>query len=138
MKAKLILATLGLLFLTILSASAQRGFTEFETEDDIKVMYRWQRATFFLKNIDAVLGLRVTNLSDSHVKWTYSVAFYNDKMLSYESETSELCLKPGQSRRGSLAGLRYSVEGMKMEDVQSDSFSWDFGIFDVEKVENYD
>ncbi|MFW5706601.1 MAG: hypothetical protein ACOCX0_03965 [Bacteroidota bacterium] len=136
MKAKLLLAALGLFYLGLISAAAQRGFTEFETEDEIKVMYRWQRAVFFLKNSDAVLGLRVTNLSDSPVKWTYSVAFYNDKMLTYESETSELCLLPGQSRRGSLAGLRYTVEGMKKDEVESDSFSWDFGTFRVEEVES--
>jgi hypothetical protein len=138
MKTRLFLATLGVFLLTLLPAAAQRGFTEFETEEDIKVMYRWQRATFFLKDSDAVLGLRATNLSDSHVKWTYSVAFYNDKMLTYESEPSVLCLKPGQSRRGSLAGLRYSLEGMKLVDVESESFSWDFGIFDVDKVESCD
>jgi hypothetical protein len=117
------------------SSVAQRGYTDFRTEDGVKVMYSWQKASILKKDSDATLNLRVTNENEYPVKWTFTVAFYNDKMAVHESEPTEVCLKPGQSLRGGLAGLRFSVEGLKMEDVSSEHFEWDIEIFDVEQVE---
>jgi hypothetical protein len=128
---------LALLLLTgIFSSYGQRGYTELKTEDNIKVMYRWQRLQHFNKNSDAVLNLRLTNLSESHVVLTYSLNFYENKIAVYESETQRLCLKPGQSLRGGYADLRFTVEGMKLEMVERDTFSWEFFDFDVEEVES--
>lgn len=114
----------------------QRGYTEFVKEENMLVTYRWQRASFFKKDSDAVLNLRVTNENETAVEWIFTVGFYNDKVLVYESEQMTLCFKPGQSRRGGLAGLRFTVEGMKLEDTEDDSFSWEFGVFDVDEVES--
>lgn len=136
MKKKLFLLLITVLLFTAPGANAQRGYTEFETEDDLAVMYRWQRAKFYLKDSDAVLNLRVTNSNESAVKWTFAVGFYDGGRLLYQSEENELCLKPGQSRRGGLAGLRFSLEDMKLDAVEQESFSWDFVAYDVEKVEN--
>ncbi|MFN3556705.1 MAG: hypothetical protein ACK4VN_12135 [Bacteroidales bacterium] len=138
MQKKLVVFAGLLLVLGVLPtiSFAQRGFTEFVTEDHIKVMYRWQRASAVQADSDAVLGLRVTNTHTVPVKWSYSVGFYDGGVLVYQSETFELCLNPGQSRRGSLAGLRFSVEGLTLADTQKESFSWDFGVFDVDEVES--
>lgn len=114
----------------------QRGYTEFGKEENLMVMYRWQRASFFQKDSDAVLNLRVTNENESAVEWTFTVGFYNDEALMYESEQVTLCLKPGQSRRGGLAGLRFTVDGMKMDAVEDEKFSWEFGVYDVDEVED--
>ncbi|MFN2395976.1 MAG: hypothetical protein ABR597_09845, partial [Bacteroidales bacterium] len=99
--------------LVSLTVEAQRGYTRFDNEEDMEIMYRWQRASVFDKESDAVLNIRVTNQNDSAVNWTYAIGFYIDGMLVFESETYELCLKEGQSRRGGLAGLRFSMEGIR-------------------------
>jgi hypothetical protein len=119
-----------------LTAEAQRGYTEFDNEENLEIMYRWQRASVFDRESDAVLNIRVTNNNESAVNWTYSVGFYIDGLLVYESETYELCLQKGQSRRGGLAGLRFTMEGVKPEDVEKENFQWDFVVFDVDEVEN--
>ncbi len=138
MKIKYFIASVFILFIATFGLYAQRGYTEFVTQDSIQVMYRWQKVSPFKKDSDAVLNLRATNLSDSAAKWTFTVVFYNDKMAIHESEITTLCLKPGQSLRGGLAGLRYTVEGMKLDAVDTDYFTWDFDLFEVEKVENCD
>jgi hypothetical protein len=128
---------LGILLMTgVFSSFAQRGYKEFTTEENLKIMYRWHKLQPFNKNSDAVLNLRVTNTSQSHVVWTYSVNFYENKVAVYQSETERLCLKPGQSLRGGYAGLRFTVEGMKLETVEKDTFTWEFFDFDVEEVES--
>lgn len=132
---KLILIIATFVF-TALSLQAQRGYSEFENEEGMKVMYRWHRMSIFSKDSDAVLNLRVTNERETAVKWTFTVGFYDDQQLVYESDENTLCFKPGQSRRGGPAGLRFTKEGMKLEDAEKDSFSWDFGIFDVDEVDD--
>ena len=118
------------------TAEAQSGFTEFDNEENLRVMYRWQRASMLNPDSDAVLSLRVTNNNETPVKWTYGVGFYRDGLLVYQSEIYELCLLKGQSRRGGLAGLRFSVDGIKLDDVEQENFDWDFIEFDVEEVES--
>ena len=132
---KLLLITATFIF-TALSLQAQRGYSEFENEEGMKVMYRWHRLSVFNKDSDAVLNLRVTNERETAVKWTFTVGFYEGQQLVYESEENTLCFRAGQSRRGGPAGLRFSLEGMKMEDVEKEAFSWDFGIFDVDEVDD--
>jgi hypothetical protein len=129
---------MGFLFAGVFSGYSQRGYTEFKTQDGIKVMYRWQRLNPLQKDSDAVLNLRVTNLTESHVEWTHSVIFYNDKLPIYESEPAVLCLKPGQSARGGFADLRFTVEGMKLDVVNTDLFDWEFFDFEVKPVESCD
>ncbi len=136
MNYKSVMLFFSVLLLSFSFVTAQRGYTEFETEDSIKVMYRWQRATFFDKDSDAVLNLRVTNENETAVNWTFIVGFYKDELLVYQSEENQLCLKPGQSLRGGIAGLRFSLEDKKLEDTEKEDFSWDFVIFDVEEVES--
>ena len=118
------------------TAEAQRGYTKFDNEKNMEIMYRWQRASAIDRESDAALNIRVTNQNDSAVNWTYSVGFYSDGLLVYESETYELCLQEGQSRRGGLAGLRFSMEGVKLDDVEKENFQWDFVVFDVDEVES--
>jgi hypothetical protein len=136
MKKRLILSAAVMLMLISSSAVAQRGYTEFKTEEGVAVMYRWQRAQFFNRDSDAVLNLRVTNENEYPVNWTYSVIFYHDKMAMHESADTTLCIQPGQSKRGAFAGLRYTVDGLKLSDVESDIFEWEFSVFDVEEVED--
>lgn len=119
-----------------LTAEAQRDYTKFDNEEKMEIMYRWQRASLIDRESDAVLNIRVTNQNDSDVNWTYAIGFYIDGMLVFESETYELCLKEGQSRRGGLAGLRFTMEGVKLEDVEKENFQWDFVVFEVEEVES--
>jgi hypothetical protein len=138
MKTRFFLMIAIVLFAGIPGAFSQRGYTEFKTEDNIKVMYRWQRLQPFNRDSDMVLNLRVTNLSESHVVLNYSINFYNENFAIFESEKSSLCLKPGQSLRGGFADLRFAVDGMKRNIVESETFSWDFFEFDVEEVENCD
>ncbi len=120
------------------SSMAQRGYTDFKTEDGVKVMYSWQKVSPLKKDSDVSLNLRVTNENEYPVNWSFTVTFYNDKMAFQESELTEVCLKPGQSLRGGLAGLRFTSDGLKMEVVNSDYFEWDIEIFDVEQVEACD
>jgi hypothetical protein len=136
MKTKFLFAIGILFFMTSSSLFAQRGYIDLKTEDSLKIQYRWHRVSLSNKDSDAVLNLRVTNLSPSAVKWTFTVVFYNDKMAVHESEVTEVCLKPGQSLRGGLAGLRYSLEGMKLDAVEKEGFSWEFETFEVEEVPN--
>lgn len=138
MNYKILLLLVTVLLFSAIAANAQRGYTEFETEDNIKTMYRWQRSTFFKKDSDAVLNLRVTNENETAVNMTFIVGFYDGGLLVYQSEENQLCFKPGQSRRGGLAGLRFTLEDLKLEDTEEESFSWDFVTFDVEEVESCD
>ncbi len=118
-----------------LTAEAQRGYTEFDNEENLEIMYRWQRASVIHRDSDAVLNIRVTNNNESAVNWTYAVGFYIDGLLVFQSEEYELCLLKGQSRRGGFAGLRFTMEGVKPEDVEKENFQWDFVVFDVDEVE---
>ena len=140
MKKVFLISCMMLVFLLagMEATQAQRGFTEYDNEENLLIMYRWQRAMPFNRDSDAALGLRVTNNNESIVNWSYSVGFYRDELLIYESEVYDLCLQPGQSRRGGIAGLRFSVEGLKMEDVEDPAFTWGLVVFDVDEVESCD
>ncbi len=135
MKTRILLTITVLFLLSLGKLSAQRGYTDLKTEENIKIMYRWHNVTPTDKNSDAVLNLRVTNENNYAVKWTFTVVFLSDKMARHESETSSVCMKPGQSLRGGIAGLRFTAPGLKLEEVQSASFTWEFGDFEVERVE---
>jgi hypothetical protein len=136
MKIRLLIAIGTIMFMTTTSLFAQRGYIDLKTEENLKIQYRWQRVSPLDKKSDAMLNLRVTNLSESAVKWSFTIVFYNDKMAVHESEVTKICLKPGQSLSGGLAGLRYTQEGLKLDVVEKESFSWEFETFEVEEVEN--
>jgi hypothetical protein len=129
------IAVAVMLVFSISVSLAQRGYTELKTVDNVKIMYSWQKATPMV-NSDAALSLRATNQNDYPVKWTFSLVFYHDKKAVHESELTEVCLKPGQSLRGGLAGLRFGMEGLKLEEVNSDHFEWEIEQSTVERVEN--
>jgi len=126
------------LLLAFPSAQAQRSYNEFSTQDSVHVQYKWQRSNILVRDSDAVLALRVTNQDEHAVKWTFSVGFYEKGVLVFESEKNELCLRAGQSRRGGLAGLRFTREDMSLDDVEKETFAWDFTTFEVERVESCD
>lgn len=138
MKMKPVFYALAVSLIVLVStfnSSAQRGYTTFTEEEGIQVMYKWQRAVFYKKDSDAVLNLRISNQKETHALVNFSVGFYKDGMLLLESDENQLCLKPGQTKRGGMAGLRFSVEGMKKEDAKDESYSWEFTTFDVAETD---
>jgi hypothetical protein len=136
MKIRHFLAAVIFVFFATGLLQAQRGYTDFKTEDDVKVMYRWHNVSHFKKDSDAVLNLRVTNQNETPVKWNFKVVFYIDEMAVFESENIDVCINAGRSLRGGLAGLRFTYDGLKLEEVNKPSFKWDFEVFDVEEVES--
>ncbi|MFW6226638.1 MAG: hypothetical protein ACOC31_00890 [Bacteroidota bacterium] len=124
-----------ILMLSNFNSNAQRGYTTFTEEEGIKVMYKWQRAVFYKKDSDAVLNLRISNQKEAHVLVNFGVGFYKDGLLLLESDENQLCMKPGQTKRGGLAGLRFAVEDMKKEDAKDESYSWEFTTFDVAETD---
>jgi len=136
MKIRHLLSVVIIVFSMSGLLQAQRGYTDFKTEDNVKVMYRWQKISPFKKDSDAALNLRVTNQNESPVQWSYKIIFYIDEMAVFESESMDVCINAGRSLRGGLAGLRFTYDGLKLEDVNKSSFKWDFEVFDVEEVES--
>jgi hypothetical protein len=115
--------------------SQQVEYHYLETQDSIRVEYRWTRANLLNRNSDAVLYLQFTNMNPHPVAITYSVGFYRDQQLFLASEDNEVCLKPGQRRRGSRTDMRFSAEGINMSMIEENWFSWDIFEFDVEEAE---
>lgn len=116
-------------------ASSQRGLQEFGREQDIFVQYKWQRANFFDKESNAALTLRVTNESENFVEINFTISFYRNEQLMFQNSDNTLCLRPGQSRRGSPAGLRFMAEGISMDMIEEEWFSWDVSQMEVTIVE---
>lgn len=114
--------------------SQQVEYHYLETQDSIKVEYRWTRANLLNRNSDAVLYLQFTNMNPHAVAITYSVGFYCDQQLFLASADNEVCLKPGQRRRGSRTDMRFSAEGINMSMIEENWFSWDIFEFDVEEA----
>ncbi len=131
----LVSAVLFLSFFSVTSASAQIRYTETDTIDGIKVMYRWQRSNIFKKESRTILNLRLTNTNDHPVNVELSVGFYKSGILVYQSEEHKKCFKPGQSKRGGPAGLRFQSEDLTLEDIESEKFDWSFAKFEVEEVD---
>lgn len=115
---------------------AQIEYYKHDTVEDILIEYRWQRASIFRKNPDALLNLKINNHSYDFVEVRFTVAFYRDEQIYFESQEQFLCLAPGASRRGARAGLRFSAPGIKRETVIKDWFSWDLPYVDVRVVDS--
>ncbi len=124
----------------LLLAAAQTAFAQqvkyqqFMESEKHLVEYRWQHERVLRKSGNAILNLRITNLLETPLEITFTVAFYRDGQLVFESEENVYCFKPGQRRRGGRAGLRYYVEGWSMDDVKTENFLWDLLIDDIRKV----
>ncbi len=123
------------LFAVIQTAFAQQvKYQEFLESEELLVEYRWQHERVLRKSGNAILNLQITNLLETPLEVAFTVAFYRDGQLVFESEENVYCFKPGQRRRGGRAALRYYVDGWSMEDVKQENFSWDLLIDDIRKV----
>ncbi len=116
-------------------ADAQIRYSETDTIEGITIMYRWQRSNIFNKESRNILNLRLINTNDYPVNISFAVGFYKSAILVYESEDLSKCFKPGQSKRGGQAGLRFQSEKITLEDIESEIFDWDFTYFEVEKTD---
>lgn len=123
---------LGWVFVGLFSIEsfAQVEYHYYDTYDEVRVGYRWQRASIFQSNSDAVLNLELTNLQDSAVQVGFSVGFYRDNQLVLESPDNKVCLKPGQTRRGLRGDMRFRAEGITLDMIEEEWFSWE--LFRVE------
>jgi hypothetical protein len=126
---------LGLLFAAFFSkgSNAQVEYHYFDTFEEVRVGYRWQRSNLLQRNSDAVLNLELTNQRETAVEVSFVVGFYRDHVLILESSDNKVCLKPGQSRRGVRGDLRYAATGINLGMTEKDWFSWE--VFDVEVTE---
>ncbi len=113
-------------------------YHEHDETEELRIEYRWQRERIYTRAGNAVLNLQLTNLQDLHREVSFVVAFYSDKQVVFESEENTLCFKPGQRRRGFASGLRFFAEGIGLDDVEKDDFSWDILIRDIREVSGCD
>ena len=124
-----------LLLASVQAAFAQQvKYQQFMESEELLVEYRWQHERILRKSGNAILTLQITNLLETPSEITFTVAFYRDGQLVFESEENVYCFKPGQRRRAGRAGLRYYVDGWTMDDVKQENFSWDLLIDDIRKV----
>ncbi|MFO7977137.1 MAG: hypothetical protein R6U64_00640 [Bacteroidales bacterium] len=119
-----------------MNASAQRGFEDFSREEGLHIQYRWQRASFFDKNSDAVLVMRVTNLTEKPLQVTFAIGFYENQMILFQNRDNQICLKPGQSLRGAPAGLRFGADGITLDQARGEDFTFDIFDLKVKEVES--
>ncbi|MDR4987907.1 MAG: hypothetical protein RG741_03595 [Bacteroidales bacterium] len=134
---KLFVFGLMLTFVDISHAQIVKYHEHGETEE-LRIEYRWQRERIYTRKGNAVLNLQLTNLQDQHRELSFVIAFYRDKQIVFESEENMLCFKPGQRRRGFASGLRFFAEGIGLDDVQKDDFTWDILIRDLREVPGCD
>ncbi len=119
-----------------MNASAQRGFEDFAREDSLHIQYRWQRANVFNRNSDAVLILRLTNLTEKSLQVTFAIGFYENQKILFQNRDNQVCLKPGQSLRGAPAGLRFGAEGITLDRAREEGFTFDIFDLQVKEVES--
>ncbi|MFP4063881.1 MAG: hypothetical protein ACLFN2_04820 [Bacteroidales bacterium] len=124
------------LIMAIKPASAQVEYQVHDTIEEVKVEYRWQRERFFSSDPNAVLNMRLTNLSDDYMVFSFSPAYYRDGVILYETPEFTACLAPGATIRGGRAGLRFVAEGITMSTVEQEWFSWDIPYVHTEIVED--
>ena len=136
MKTIIFRVLIGLLLLApVKIAFAQQvKYQQFMESEELLVEYRWQHERILRKSGNAILTLQITNLLETPSEITFTVAFYRDGQLVFESEENVYCFKPGQRRRAGRAGLRYYVDGWTMDDIKQENFSWDLLIDDIRKV----
>jgi hypothetical protein len=119
-----------------MNASAQRGYNEFDRREGIYIQEYWQRANVFDRYSNAALSLRMTNETENTVEVVFTVTFFRNDQLMFESKDNKICLRPGQSLRGANAGLRFMAEGISMDMIREDWFSWDITALEVTPVES--
>lgn len=135
MKKLFSLMTFAVMLVLLSSESkAQVVYTEVANVDSVRVAYRWQRERFFASDSHAVLNLQMTNESEESVKVSFVAAFYRGGIMVFETAEQEICLKPGETKRGHRAGLRFMAEGITMLTVEQEDFSWDIPFMDVVPV----
>ena len=136
MKTIIFRVLIGLLLLAPvhIAFAQQVKYQQFMESEELLVEYRWQHERILRKSGNAILTLQITNLLETPSEITFTVAFYRDGQLVFESEENVYCFKPGQRRRAGRAGLRYYVDGWTMDDVKQENFSWDLLIDDIRKV----
>jgi hypothetical protein len=113
---------------------AQR-FQDFDKIEGVQIQFRWERSNIFEAHPNAALLLRITNTTDQILEIEMDVSFYRDMQLMFQSKENIICLKPGQTRRGGPAGLRFMAEGISLDMVREEWFSWDISAFKVRVVE---
>lgn len=106
--------------------------------DELLIEYRWQAERLFQRSGNAVLNLQMTNLTESHLEVTFVVAFYLDGQIFQESSKNVYCFEPLQRRRAGRAGLRFMAEGITLEDVEKEAFSWDVLIEEITETDRCD
>jgi len=125
----------SILAISVFGAYAQQvEYHYFDKRDGVKIEYRWSLSNLLNRNSDAVLYLQMTNENDYPVSISYKVGFFRNELLFLESGLGELCLNPGQRRRGSRTDMRYSARDIKMPMTGEEWFSWDLVEFDVEEA----
>ena len=124
----------GIVLLISGSAYSQVQYHPLDTIEDVLIEYRWQKASFFGKDPDAILNLRITNTSDEFIELVFTTGFYRDGQLFFESPEQDLCLAPGETRRGGRADLRFSAEGIRMSTIEEEWFTWDLPFINVNIV----
>lgn len=128
-----------LVFLTGKPAVAQQvEYHEYLALDELLIEYRWQAERLFRRSGNAVLHLQMTNLTEAHLEVTFVVAFYRDGQIIQESSKNVYCFEPLQRRRAGRAGLRFMAEGVTMEDIEQENFSWDVLIEDIRETTGCD
>ena len=128
----------GLFLIAGKAAFAQVEYHVHDTIEEVKVEYRWQRERFFGSDPNAVLNMRLTNLTEDYVVFSFVPAYYRDGVIMYETAEYTACLAPGQTLRGGRAGLRFVADGITMSTVEQEWFSWDIPYVSVEIVDDCD
>ncbi len=116
-------------------AAAQVDYTVLETTDHVQIEYRWQRDSYFGRDPQAVLNLKLTNMSDAPLEVRFTAGFYRDGQLFLESSEQMHCLRPWESKRGARGDLRFTAENIRMSTLEEEWFSWDVPLFEVTRVE---
>ena len=128
----------GLFLIAGKTAFAQVEYHVHDTIENVRVEYRWQRERFFGSDPNAVLNMRLTNLSDDYVVFSFVPAYYRDGVIMYETPEFSACLAPGETIRGGRAGLRFVADGITMSTVEQEWFSWDIPYVSAETVADCD
>ena len=128
----------GLFLIAGKTAFAQVDYHMHDTIEDVKVEYRWQRERFFGSDPNAVLNMRLTNLSEDYLVFSFVPAYYRDGVIMYETPEFTVCMAPGETIRGGRAGLRFVAEGITMSMVDQEWFSWDILFVNAEAVADCD
>ncbi|MFW5792773.1 MAG: hypothetical protein ACOCWC_00715 [Bacteroidota bacterium] len=136
MKSKLILSVLFVSLFFCNELYSQIFFSEFGEEKGLEIEQRWRRSKIFDKNSDAILILKITNTLESALEVKISIGFYKDEMLVFMSEEQEICLEPGQTKRGGKDDLRFLAEEITRADTREENFSWDFAKIEVNEVDS--